>query len=66
MPTYTFRCLDCDKDQDVFQSITMSNEPPESCETEDCQSEKGWQKMVAGQGSFILKGTGWARDRYRG
>lgn len=64
MPMIDYECLKCKKEFEVFytsQSARDREEPTEKCP--HCGSEKK-EKIVSTNTSFILKGKGWAKDRY--
>lgn len=52
MPTYTYKCSNCDAIFEVFQRIT--DDPIKNCEK--CGKEV---KKVITSGNFVLKGKGW-------
>ena len=59
MPTYEYKCLDCDDRFDLFQSIT---EDP----IEECPSCGGKVKRLIGAGAgLIFKGSGFYITDYR-
>lgn len=64
MPIYEYKCSKCEKEFEVFytsQSAVQREEKNEKCPA--CGSTKK-QKLVSKGTDFILKGSGWARDRY--
>ena len=59
MPTYEYKCLDCDARFETFQN--MSDAPLTTCKT--C---KGRLKRLIGAGAgFIFKGSGFYSTDYR-
>lgn len=60
MPSYDYRCKQCDNVFEVFQRITA--EPGATCPA--CQSEQT-QRLISG-GTFHLKGGGWYASDYGG
>lgn len=54
MPIYEYRCESCKKQVEELQRMT---DPPPTC----CDQE---MKKLMSATSFILAGTGWARDGY--
>lgn len=57
MPIYTFECISCGYTFDIDQSI--KDKPLEVCEK--CNGHL--QKIISGT-SFVLSGSGWAKDGY--
>ena len=60
MPTYDYRCDNCDHEFERQQRIT--EKPLKKCPS--CGKDKA-RRMIAG-GGFILKGGGWESDLYSG
>ncbi len=60
MPTYEYRCDNCDHEFEREQRIT--EKPLKKCPS--CGKDKS-RRMITG-GSFILKGGGWESDLYSG
>jgi putative FmdB family regulatory protein len=59
MPIYEYTCPQCNNKFEVFckiKDIKSSKECPE-CKNKKC-------KKIISNSSFILSGTGWARDNY--
>jgi putative FmdB family regulatory protein len=64
MPIIQYRCSDCEKEYEVFyksQDERTREEENEVCP--QCGSNKK-EKLISTGTSFILKGPGWAKDRY--
>ena len=61
MPTYVYECPKCKEKVEVVQSIT--NRVPPVCCKEDCNIE---MESVISPSTFVLKGSGWAKDGYSG
>lgn len=64
MPFYDYKCSKCSKEYEVFytsQSAVAREEKAEKCP--QCGSTRK-KKLVSKGTDFILKGPGWARDRY--
>lgn len=66
MPIHSYTCQrkGCNHEFDVFykvQSHVEKEEPQEECPK--CGSKKK-KRMIAKKTSFVLKGRGWAKDRY--
>lgn len=57
MPTYQYRCKDCEA---IFEFIKKMSEPKPNC----IQCESGNTTRVFTNINFILKGGGWAKDLY--
>ncbi|NOQ82681.1 MAG: zinc ribbon domain-containing protein [Myxococcales bacterium] len=60
MPTYEYRCDNCDHEFEREQRIT--EKPLKKCPI--CGKDEA-RRMITG-GSFILKGGGWESDLYSG
>ena len=60
MPTYEYRCDNCDHEFEREQRIT--EKPLKKCPS--CGKDEA-RRMITG-GSFILKGGGWESDLYSG
>ncbi|MCC6933432.1 MAG: zinc ribbon domain-containing protein [Deltaproteobacteria bacterium] len=58
MPTYAYKCFDCEKEFEVFQKITDS--PVAQCE--GCGSSNVKRLLFASP--FQLKGSGWYKTDY--
>lgn len=60
MPTYLYRCENCDKEFEAFHSIKE-----QLTECPECHKENSPPKrLISGGNGFILNGSGWARDNY--
>lgn len=59
MPLYTFQCVKCEY---VFEELVSMEK---STKVKCCKCT-GKTKKYVGHSSFILKGTGWAKDGYTG
>ena len=55
MPTYTYKCKECEFQFDIRQS--MSADKLKHCP--ECEKETLDKIIVAGGGGFQLKGKGW-------
>lgn len=64
MPTYAYRCLNCGKEVELLQKISDRVRPP--CDVPTCPGRGAEMEPVLGSPSFILKGSGWAKDGYSG
>lgn len=62
MPTYDFECPKCMGRTEVVRSITQSGSIGPLCFVQGCDGLQ--MERVIGATSFVLKGTGWARDGY--
>lgn len=60
MPTYTYRCADCNHTFDMVQRIT--EDPVKVCAS--CGAEAASRLITSG--NFMLKGSGWYSDLYSG
>ena len=58
MPIYEYKCLLCDRVQEVIQK---HDDPPPRCE---CNKKSVMEKVLS-LGSFQLKGTGWYKTDYK-
>ena len=63
MPTYLYYCDTCKQEFEEFHSISTQLEECPHCKEKGNCSEAPKRLIVAG-GSFILEGSGWARDNY--
>ena len=62
MPTYTYKC-ELHGEFEETHSITKTLEECPKCEEEGLEPQKV-ERLIAGGGSFILQGGGWAREGY--
>ena len=60
-PTYCYECEECKTYTEEFKPIKAIEEPVH-CE----RCTKPMDRKLSPTAGFILKGTGWARDRYTG
>ena len=60
MPTYEYKCLECDHRFEAFQS--MKDDPLESCP----ECEGSVKKLISSGAGFIFKGSGFYITDYRG
>ena len=58
MPTYEYRCSECQNDFEIVQKIT--DEPVKVCPT--CGGSV--ERLIAAT-NFILKGSGWYKSDYK-
>ena len=58
MPVYEYRCSECSFEDSLLQKL--SDDAPVCC---NCTSNKKMKKLISSS-SFLLKGSGWARDGY--
>lgn len=64
MPIHDYECQKCKKEYEVYYSsfsAVEKEEPEEKCP--ECGSKKK-TKLVSKGTTFVLKGSGWAKDRY--
>lgn len=64
MPTYAYRCGKCEHEYEIFYTSIPAaerEEPTETCPKCDAPEK---ERLVTGGSGFILKGGGWAKDRY--
>lgn len=64
MPIHEYVCKKCKNQFDIFytsQSAVEREEKDEKCPK--CSSTK--KKRLIKNTSFVLKGSGWAKDRYK-
>ncbi|MEM8550111.1 MAG: FmdB family zinc ribbon protein [Verrucomicrobiota bacterium] len=61
MPTYEYYCKACDKDFEVFQSITA--EPLTGCP--DCDVPGQVERKISGGAGIIFKGSGFYETDYK-
>jgi putative FmdB family regulatory protein len=60
MPSYSYRCPNCGIEIELFQKITEKKSP--QCDGKECKLVE--METVIKPGTFILKGSGWAKDGY--
>jgi putative FmdB family regulatory protein len=60
MPTYDYKCLDCDKVFEHFQS--MKDEPLSECL---CEKKGKVSRMISNGGGIIFKGSGFYVNDYK-
>ena len=60
MPTYDYKCLDCDKVFEHFQS--MKDEPLAECL---CEKKGKVSRMISNGGGIIFKGSGFYVNDYK-
>lgn len=60
MPTYEYRCDQCDHEWEEFQSITAK--PTKKCP--DCKKNKA-QRIISAGGGILFKGSGFYQTDYR-
>lgn len=64
MPILDYKCKDCEKEYEVFyksqseRELEEANEPCPQC------GSVNKEKLISKNTGFILKGSGWAKDRY--
>ena len=63
MPTYAYECPKCHAEMELVRSMTDESPGPLCCQ-EGCNGET--MVRVLSTSSFVLKGSGWARDGYAG
>lgn len=63
MPTYDYRCEACGQEVELVQKISEKEAPV--CLNTSCSSYGTEMETVIGATSFILKGSGWAKDGYK-
>jgi putative FmdB family regulatory protein len=59
MPTYEYKCLDCDRRSEAFQS--MMDEPLATCE--ECGGKL--KRLIGAGAGFLFKGNGFYATDYR-
>lgn len=62
MPTYEYVCKKCGSTVELIRSITDESPGPLCC-SENCNAEPMVRQISAT--SFVLKGSGWAKDGYK-
>jgi putative FmdB family regulatory protein len=61
MPIYDYKCVKCEHEFEYFHQSSSDDTP----ECPECKTKtKEHEKQIPKQTSFILKGGGWAKDRY--
>ena len=63
MPVYAYRCDQCKKYVELFQRVSEKKAPV--CDDQNCKNYGTEMESVIGSTSFILKGSGWAKDGYK-
>lgn len=60
MPTYVYLCNCCGHKQEIIRKISEMEARP------DCEKcKEGPMERVISAATFILKGSGWAKDGYK-
>jgi putative FmdB family regulatory protein len=62
MPIYEYQCPSCQRVSEVFQKMNDPAPRCGDCEAKDLPCEM--IKLLSKGGTFILKGSGWAKDGY--
>ena len=66
LPTYVYRCPKCEKEIELIQSFKDKQAPLcDICVDEGSGSHLQMETIIQA-GSFVLKGSCWARDGYTG
>ena len=55
MPTYTYKCNECEHQFDIRQSI--NDDKLKDCP--ECEKKESLVKLITGGSGFQLKGNGW-------
>lgn len=63
MPTYLYYCEECDVEFEQEHSITTELTECPKCK-EAARNPHKPKRLIASGGSFILNGSGWAKDNY--
>lgn len=63
MPTYEYSCPKCGFETELVRSISDESPGPLCCQ-DNCNGET--MVRVLSASSFVLKGSGWAKDGYAG
>lgn len=61
MPTYDYKCEKCQKEFEVFQSITA--DPITECIDQECDGKV--TKLISKGSGFVLKGSGFYQTDYK-
>lgn len=64
MPTYVYRCPACKSEIELIQKISEKISP--ICFSDSHADKQIEMETVIGSTSFLLKGSGWAKDGYSG
>lgn len=64
MPTYDYKCPVCGSEVQLIQKISEKIAP--MCISDSCSNEKIEMQTIIAPSTFVLKGSGWARDGYSG
>lgn len=62
MPTYEYKCGDCNHSFEEFKKISEKD----NVECPKCEAKPPIVETVIQPVGAVLKGTGWFRDGYRG
>ena len=63
MPIYRYECRPCKHE---FEFMKVRSDDHVQCPKCASKGEENFEKLVPTKVSHILKGTGWARDKYAG
>lgn len=61
MPTYEYKCNECNNIFEVFQNITA--DPISDCPDQNCNGEVS--KLISKGSGFVLKGSGFYQTDYK-
>ena len=62
MPIYEYECPNCKRREEVTRKITDAEIKP-NCSQRGCGEVM--ERVISASTSFILKGSGWAKDGYK-
>jgi putative FmdB family regulatory protein len=65
MPTYDYECTKCDKQFEVFQSITANPKRTIKTDCKKCEGKAPVRRLIGTGGAILFKGSGFYETDYR-
>lgn len=61
MPIYVYECPNC---KHRLEMLTMARDPDDAPYCPSCKARPNMERVIS-PSTFILKGSGWAKDGYK-